>query len=37
MFINGLWSLHVSNQEEKAVGDTLLFASNNLDTWVGST
>jgi uncharacterized membrane protein HdeD (DUF308 family) len=33
MFINGLWALHASNQEEKAVGDTLLFASSNLDTW----
>jgi len=33
MFINGLWALHASNQEEKAVGDTLLFAGSNLDTW----
>jgi hypothetical protein len=33
MLINGLWALHASNQEEKAVGDTLLFAGSNLDTW----
>jgi hypothetical protein len=33
MFINGLWALHASSQQGKAVSDTLLFASNNLDTW----
>ena len=33
MFINGLWALHASNQQVKAVGDTLLFASSDLDTW----
>ena len=33
MAINGLWALHASSQIEKAVGDTLLFSSSNLDTW----
>ena len=33
MFINGLWALHANGQQTKAVGDTMLFAGNNLDTW----
>ena len=33
MFINGLWALHASSQQVKAIGDTLIFASDNLDTW----
>ena len=33
MLINGLWALHATGQQARAVGDTLLFASDNLDTW----
>ena len=33
MFINGLWALHANSQQTKAIDNTLLFASNNLDTW----
>ena len=33
MAINGLWALHASSQVEKTIGDTLLFSSNNLNTW----
>jgi len=33
MFINGLWALHATTQIESVFGDTLLFSSNNLDTW----
>ena len=33
MFINGLWALHASSVQAKAVKDTMLFADSNLDTW----
>jgi hypothetical protein len=33
MAINGLWALHANDVIQKSVGDTLLFSSNNLDTW----
>jgi hypothetical protein len=33
MAINGLWALHASSGVEKAIGDSLLFSSGNLDTW----
>jgi hypothetical protein len=33
MAINGIWALHASTAVEKSFGDTLLFSSNNLDTW----
>lgn len=33
MFINGVWALRAGSEVEAAFGDTLLFSSDNLDTW----